>query len=536
MSDEGERRPAQTLVDDGEFIREVLDTAPCLVYAHELESARRRYLNAGLERVLGHDIDDGEMGGSRPLAELIHPDDWGALLQHLQAMRRAADGQVLDARYRMRHADGSWRTMHGFDRVRARDANGAVTELAGMALDVTALERATRESRRLQAQLQQAHKLEALGNLATGVAHDFNNLLTVILGQGDLVLSQLDTLDPAREEMDSLIGAAERAAWLTRQLLLFSRNKPTRRVALDLNRVVIRLERMLRRVLGEDIDIERRLQRGVWPVVGDPGSIEQVVINLAVNAADAMPRGGLLTLRTVNRHLTEEETGAVGRVEPGRYVCLVVEDEGGGMIDDVIDRAFEPFFTTRPGGRHSGLGLSVVYGAVQQSGGAVLIDSEPGVGTIVRVFMPVASDEPREEERHAVELADLAGRGERILVVEDDETVLGFVLNALQRYGYDVIVAQDKRTALELFEDQRDSIQIVLSDVVLPDGDGLELALLMRQRVPGLPIVLSSGYADERSQWPRIQQSGMPFLQKPYNIAHLLQTLADALGRDPGAG
>ncbi|MBI5066820.1 MAG: PocR ligand-binding domain-containing protein [Deltaproteobacteria bacterium] len=405
--------------------------------------------------------------------------------------------------------------------VRAAPIHDAAGRLEGA---IAGIEDAT-ERRRLEDQLRQAQKLEAVGRLAGGIAHDFNNLLTAILSGSDALLSALAERDPLREEAKDIHEAAFRASTLTRQLLTFSRKQVVQPTLVDLWEVVAGLERMLRRLLGEDVELATRGGPGARVRV-DPGQMEQVIVNLAVNARDAMPRGGKLVLETSGVELDEEAVAAHPGLEPGRWVLLTVSDTGSGMTPEVKAHLFEPFFTTRPAGKGTGLGLSTVYGIVTQAGGHVWIYSEPGVGTVVKVLLPrVEAELPARRPEAAAE----APRGtETVLVVEDERLVRKLTVKVLAAAGYRVLEAGDGEEALAA-AGKAERISALVTDVVMPRLRGDELAVRMRAIHPGLRVLFVSGYTEPGVALQEELQHGSAFLPKPFAAAALVRRLRGLL-------
>lgn len=383
------------------------------------------------------------------------------------------------------------------------------------------------EKEKLQAQLLQAQKMEAIGTLAGGVAHDFNNLLTTIQGYTEIAMLDADQTEPLHKNLEQIHYAAERAAGLTRQLLLFSRKQPMELVAIQVNRTIEGLLKMLKRLIGEDIAIKTELEPDLWAVRADIGNIEQVFMNLAVNARDAMPEGGTLTIKTHKVTLDDEYCKMIPDARPGKFVCLSVADTGTGMDKAVLQRIFEPFFSTKEFGKGTGLGLAVVYGIVKQHEGWINVYSEPGQGSIFKVYLPACSVHLEDEPEEKVLLQKLQGNGERILLVEDEEAVREFTSKVLRDNGYTVFEAADVKEALEIFEKENREFHLVFSDMVLPDKSGLQLVDQLLSVRPELLVLLSSGYSDDKSQWPIIREKGFRFLQKPYSIPELLKVVRE---------
>jgi signal transduction histidine kinase/HAMP domain-containing protein len=402
---------------------------------------------------------------------------------------------------------------------------GALQRIWGTRRDVTV-------ERMLDERLAQAQRLEAIGRLAGGVSHDFNNLLTVILAHSELLLERLPTGGPDAAGVQEIRQTAQRAAQLTRQLLLFSRGQVARPAVLDLNQVTGSVEDMLRRVIGEDIDLVIRLAPELSHIRADQGQIEQVLMNLVVNARDAMPSGGILEIRTGEVTLDEEYVKFRPSMQPGRYVMLAVTDSGSGMSAEVQQHAFEPFFTTKSKGQGTGLGLATVYGIARQSGGDVAIYSEVGKGTTVKVFLPARAGAvaPAADPFRP---APAAGAGhETIMVIEDEPALRDMVRRALLASGYSVVDAGDGAEALRLSE-SNGTIDLVLTDMILPGMTGREISAEFRRRRPTLPIIIMSGYTGETYPALEALPFGVGYLEKPFSLADLRTRVRESLDEPP---
>jgi CheY-like chemotaxis protein len=366
-----------------------------------------------------------------------------------------------------------------------------------------------------------------VGQLAGGVAHDFNNLLTVITGYGESLLADLE--GEAQEAAKEVCLAAERASSLTRQLLAFSRRQFLQPRTLDLNGVVRELEGMLRRVIGEDVECELSLDSSLGSVMADAGQIQQIVLNLAVNARDAMPQGGSLKVETYEVDSFPEYAGVAFGSDPVRYVCLSVSDDGCGMDPETRARIFEPFFTTKDAGRGTGLGLSTVYGIVKQSDGEIRVRSSLGHGTTVEIYLPRVEG---PEELAAISSAgmDAQQRGfETILLVEDEELVRRMIRRVLERYGYRILEAREGAEALAMAQQHQGDLDLVLTDVVMPRMGGIELAVRLREERPEIRVVLMSGYA-HRAGWTAADlPAGAGFLEKPFGPGEVTRRVREAL-------
>ena len=380
---------------------------------------------------------------------------------------------------------------------------------------------------RLEDQLRQAQKMEAVGMLAGGVAHDFNNLLTIITGYTQLILTSLAPSDKNRHSAEQVLKAADSAAALTRQLLAFSRRQVLQPRVLDLNQLVTGLSAMVRRLMGEDIELLLALQPDLGRVNADPGQLEQVLMNLVVNAREAMPQGGTLTIETANVMLDEDYASRHISVKPGPHILLAVSDNGAGMDEATKTRLFEPFFTTKSPGKGTGLGLSTVFGIVTQSGGSVEVYSEPGSGTSVKVYLP-RMDQPVALESAAQKKA--AARGtETILLVEDEEMVRNLVHETLARQGYRILDASDPAEARRIAESHQGPIQLLIADVVMPKTSGRDLARELIRRRPDMKVLYMSGYTDAAVVSSGILYKEVAFLQKPFTPAALAEKVREVL-------
>jgi signal transduction histidine kinase len=371
------------------------------------------------------------------------------------------------------------------------------------------------DRKRLENQLFQAQKLESLGRLAGGVAHDFNNILAVVIGYSGIVLEELPQGDPLREQITEIEKAGQRATALTRQLLLFSHRQINSPVNLVLSDAVREMEKMLRRVIREDIQLVLKLDKEATLVHADPGYIEQVLMNLVINARDAMPDGGKLVIETSHTLVTEQYVDSHFDATRGEYALLTVSDTGCGMTPEVKERIFEPFFTTKEQGKGTGLGLATVYGIVKQSGGAIFVYSEIGHGTTFKIFLPAVQG--TVEKRVAAPVARELGGSETIMLVEDEDALRKLISDGLRRNGYSVIVNANGREALDVCRDYEGHIDLLLSDVVMPEMSGPELATIFQKLRPEIPVLLMSGYTDRRTN-----EITAPMIAKPFTLSELM--------------
>jgi two-component system cell cycle sensor histidine kinase/response regulator CckA len=388
----------------------------------------------------------------------------------------------------------------------------------------------TTEQRALEAQFAQSQKMQAVGQLAGGIAHDFNNVLTAIIGFSDLLLTSHRPTDPSFQDIMNIKQNANRAAGLVRQLLAFSRRQTLRPRVIDLDEVLTEISVLLDRLLGETVKLDVKHGRDIWPIKADLNQLEQVIVNLAVNARDAMPDGGKLTIRTENVPAATSVKFQEQGFKPGDYVLLEVADSGIGMAPEVVEKIFEPFFSTKEVGKGTGLGLSTVYGIVKQTGGYIYVDSKPGAGATFRILLPRHEPEPHEK-REAAKTApsgDLTGNA-RILLVEDEEAVRAFAGRALAARGYTVFEAASGPEALELMNGLSEGVDLVISDVVMPGMDGPTLLRELRRRKPDMRIIFMSGYAEDAFERHLSAEETFQFLPKPFSLKELATTVKATL-------
>jgi PAS domain S-box-containing protein len=442
------------------------------------------------------------------------------------------EGIVRNFQKQLQHRDGT--VIWVEENARAVcDAEGRVLFYEGSFQDITERKRAEEEMAALQEQLRQSQKMESIGRLAGGIAHDFNNLLTIIKGYSQLSLIELKEGDPLKENIEEVKKAADRAADLIRQLLAFSRRQVMEMRVLDLNILLQNLDKMLRRVIGEDIELVTLLAEDLGRVKTDPGQIEQVILNLAVNARDAMPSGGKLTIETANVELDETYARRHVAVTPGRYVMLAVSDTGVGMTPEVRDRVFEPFFTTKEKGKGTGLGLSTVYGIVKQSEGNIWIYSEPGHGTTFKIYLPQV-EELLEEVKEKVVGEELPCGSETVLVVEDEEEVRKVAVRILRGQGYKVLEASNGADTLMICKEQKEPIHLILTDVVMPQMSGRQLVEQLRQVYQNLKVLYMSGYTDNTIVHHGVLEEGINYIQKPFTVGALAGKVREVLDNKEG--
>jgi PAS domain S-box-containing protein len=447
---------------------------------------------------------------------LEHPDDNG--MTRAQVKKLSADGTTVRFESRFRHKDGSYRWL-SWTGVSDRDRIYAV------ARDVTAEKAAAERLRATEEALLQSQKMEAVGQLTGGIAHDFNNLLTGIVGSLDLLQTRLNQgrTDNFARYINAAMTSANRAAALTHRLLAFARRQPLIPKSVDVNQLVVSLEDLLRRTIGETIDLQIVAAADLWSTLCDPNQLESALLNLAINARDAMPDGGRLTIATSNARL-DSVTADTPALSPGDYVCITVTDTGVGMSAEVAARAFDPFFTTKPIGQGTGLGLSMIYGFARQSNGHVTIDSKIGQGTTVRLYLPRHRGDIAASQASAGRTAEYAATGETVLVIEDEPVVRGVVLEMLAEQGYRTLEAVDGPSSLKILRsDER--IDLLVTDVGLPGMNGRQVADQARESRPDLKILFITGYAENVAMADGFLQPGMEMITKPFDLDHLAQRI-----------
>lgn len=475
------------------------------------------YVSPAVERVLGY--TPAERVG-RSLFDLVHPDDRETVRSALEEGLRDHGGSV-EVEARLRHKDGSWPRIESVGRNLLDQPDVQAVILTSR--DITA-------RHQLEEQLARSQRMEAVGRLAGGVAHDFNNLVTVIKGHAQFALEASEHTDPQHAELLGVLDAAERAAALTAQLLAFSRRQVREPKLIDLNGIVTSSERLLSRVIAEDVQVEADLAEGLDGVMADPGQIEQVLMNLVVNARDAIPDGGRITIQTRDVILHEPVAEGVPELTSGRYVVLSVRDTGVGMTPADLAHIFEPFFTTKSPGKGTGLGLATVYGIVNQSEGAIRVTSTAGRGSTFEVFLPSAGKGPAKLAQESDTATPARPQQDRtILIVEDEDPLRDLLVRTLRKEGYTVLDAEGPDTALRLAQQYEREIHLLVSDVVMPGGNGVEFAHQLRNSRPETRVLFISGYASDEVLRRDGAESDAPFLSKPFMPAELAARVHDVL-------
>ncbi|MDD3440280.1 MAG: response regulator [Kiritimatiellae bacterium] len=479
------------------------------------------YVSPNVEELLGYSVRELE---GREFQSLVHPEDLPACLTALE--RVMAGDKQSGIEYRVRHRNGDWH-WHMTNAAPVRNAEGQLIGL-GIARDITGLKADAAERAVLQDQLVQLQKIESVGRLAGGVAHDFNNMLQVILGHVELAMERNAAGQSARDDLLEIRKAAERSSGLTRQLLAFARKQTVAPKILDLNDTIHGMLQMLRRLIGENIDLSWRPGRGLGPVRMDPSQIDQILANLCVNARDAVAGAGAIAIETTGESFTPEHCAAHPAHLPGDYIRLSVSDNGCGMDKEVLGKLFEPFFTTKPVGEGTGLGLSTVYGIVRQNHGFIDVASKPGQGTTFHVYLPRHSEAP-PQAAPAPARAPAGTARETILLVEDDPAILAISRTMLERLAYRVVGARSPDAALQLARDHAGPIHLLMTDVVMPGMNGHDLAARLLDPHPHIKRLYMSGYTADVIAHHGILDDGIHFIQKPFTLAELEAKVRETL-------
>jgi PAS domain S-box-containing protein len=522
LTDITDRKLAENSLRETEArLRAVLDATPFPIAVVDLQDDRIHYWSNNALAIFGH---------TAPTAaewyQIAYPDpDYRRELiarwkQHLETARETRQ-PVHTGEYQVTCRDGSVRVCELY-------ASFLPDALVVIFNDITERKRAEGEKAKLEIQLQQSQKIESVGRLAGGVAHDFNNMLGVILGHVDLALKRVDPAEPLHEDLEEIRKAAVRSADLTRQLLAFARRQAIEPKVLDLNAAVAAILQMLKRLIGEEIDLRWQPQADLWPILMDPSQIDQILANLCVNSRDAIAGVGRVTIETGECSLTEEYCAAHPGFTPGEYVTLAVSDDGCGMDKGLLSHVFEPFFTTKVVGQGTGLGLATVYGIVKQNNGSIDVDSEPGQGTTIRIYLPRHVAGPGQGRAPGITPPSQRG-DETILLVEDEAAILKLATRMLTMQGYTVLAAGTPGEAVRLASEHMGEIDLLMTDVVMPEMNGRELARDLLLLYPNLKCLFTSGYTADIIARRGVLVDGVHFVQKPFSNESLAAKVREAL-------
>jgi len=509
------KKAEQAIKNSEEHFRSLIENAADVISILD-STGRIVYESPSHMRVLGY--PEGHLIGMNGF-DLIHPDDIERVQKQFSSLLERP-GDIEDINFRFRHMNGTWRHLEGTgaNLLHIENVKGIVVNYR----DIT-------DRHQLEDQLHQAEKMKAVGQLAGGVAHDFNNLLTIINGYCDLLAIE-DLPEDISASIEQIHKAGERAARLTSQLLTFSRKQLIKPEIVDLNALIKDHNKMLRRLLGEDIVISILPGPESGLINIDPGQMEQIIMNISINARDAMPFGGRLTIETSNIDFDDSIINSQAEMQPGPYTMLAISDNGVGMEESIRSRIFEPFFTTKGRGKGTGLGMSTVYGIVKQNNGFIYVYSEPGKGTTFKVYFPRVEKDGKKVKSSIADLTDLHGT-ETILLAEDEAGVRNITRSILSQSGYNVIIAENGIEAMQRFEEYSGDINMLLTDVIMPLMSGRELAEKMRSKQPDLKILFISGYTDDVIAQHGVLDDDVEFIQKPYSPTALAKKVKEVLNK-----
>jgi two-component system cell cycle sensor histidine kinase/response regulator CckA len=514
------RRAEEALQSSQRFAQQIADASPNLLYLYDIVNQSNAYINHTISKITHYSMEEihGQKLGF--LATLLHPDDVERVCEQVTQWETLEDNEVTEMEYRLKRSDNEWRWLHSSHTVFSRTAEGKPQLILGTAQDIT-------EKKRLEEQLHHAQKMESIGTLAGGIAHDFNNLLTAIIGNAQLGLANMADDDPVKDRLIEIEKAGKRAGELTRQLLVFSRRQKIERRLININNTIGDFLKMLHRIIGEDVEVRFLTDASLPMVLIDPGQIEQVIMNLAVNARDAMSGGGQLIIEIHTVTLDDSYCHEHAFTIPGQYVQIVFSDTGSGMDSETQQRIFEPFFTTKAVGKGTGLGLATVYGIIKQHDGFIQVYSELGHGTTFKVYLPISQDAAEEIQPEVI--AKPTGGPETILVVEDEVGLRRLAKQILSELGYTVLTAEDGEQAMEIYKASKDQIDLMLVDVIMPRMGGREVYENLQKMDSKTPVIFMTGYSTEMFQSNFIEAKGAALIQKPYSVIALGQKVREVL-------
>ncbi len=521
IRDTTERKQAEQALKDSEHrYKRLVESVTDYIYSVEVQNgqAASTHHGPGCISVTGYTSE--EYQADRDLwHRMVFEEDKAFVVE--QATKILSGATVPPFEHRIIHKDGSLRWVKNTP-VPRHDHDGRLIAYDGLITDITTV-------KMLENQLRQAQKMEAVGQLAGGIAHDFNNILTAIIGYANLLLMRMPRTDVGRTYLDQILSSAERAAHLTRSLLAFSRKQIIDLKPVNVNEVITRVEKLLCRVIGEDIEFKTRLSRTDQIILADSVQIEQILMNLATNARDAMPDGGTLTVETDSLELGEEFVRNHSYGKPGKYALIAVTDTGIGMDEKVRNRIFEPFFTTKEVGKGTGLGLAMVYGIVKQHNGYIHVYSEPARGTAFKIYLPLIASTADKESEHGAE--NVKGGLETVLLAEDDSTVRTFMKHVLENFGYRVIEAADGEEAVRKFEENKEGVDLLVLDIIMPKKNGRETYQEIKKIRPAIRALLTSGYTADVVHQKGIMETGLDFILKPSTPTVLLKKVREVLDK-----
>jgi|GEM_PF-787524 len=478
-------------------------------------------LNERWAEMLGYSLKELEPLSLNTWKKLTEPEDL-KMSEEILEKHLLKESEVYECEIRMKHKDGQWVWILDRGKVNEWSTDGKPVRMTGTHMDITG-------SKKLEQDLLQTRKMDAIGNLAAGIAHDFNNMLGVIMGYSDVILKLEENGSKTKENVLEIKKAATRAAALTSQLLAFTRKQPLVRKVISMNEVLVDITKILERIIGENVEFETILDPKLKYIYADHGRLDQVIINLVTNSKYALPEGGKITVKTENTSFDKKKIYNIAGSRPGEYICMSIIDNGAGINPENMEHIFEPFYTTKPFGKGSGLGLSVVYGVVKEPGGWINVYSKPGEGTEFRVYVPVFNAKKDKAEKEETIQEKGNEKGKVILLVEDEISILDMLSTVLTEETYRVYTAKNGKEALEIFAKEKDRIELLFTDAVMPGISGFDLALKIKAIKPGIKIIISSGYLDNNTDMEQAAKKGFNFLQKPYELNELYLKISQVL-------
>lgn len=517
------------LIERTRFVESMLNLSPDIIYIYNLTDKKNVFINKGIQTVLGYSVAEIQKMGDHLIPILMHPDDFKVYLDKIiPRYATAKDNERISHEYRMKHKNGNWCFLESTELIYKRQPDGSPYQIFGVIHDVTERKLAEEEKDKLETQLRQSQKMEAIGQLAGGVAHDFNNMLSVINGYSDMLLKEMEHSDPKYQNLNEIKKAGERSAALTQQLLAFARKQAINPQVMDLNEAVAGMLNMLQRLIGENIKLIWEPAANLWKIKMDISQINQIMANLLVNARDAIHGAGKIQIETSNVELDESYCMTHPDSIPGKFVVLSVTDNGHGIEEKLLEHIFEPFFTSKKIGKGTGLGLATVFGIVKQNNGFINVSSELGKGSTFKIYLP--QDESQNKfKNEKPEKTNLVKGSETILLVEDELTLLEFIKKMLEEQGYTVLAASNPNEAITIAKEKTADIHLLLTDVIMPEMSGLILSEKISEIYPEIKCIFISGYNADIISKDGVIDEGIYFLQKPFTSKELSQILREAL-------
>jgi PAS domain S-box-containing protein len=508
------------------FIQKILDTTPNIIYIYDLLEQKNIFANKEITAFLGYDRQQIQALGSKVMEQIIHPEDLPLVLKHHGDLRTTLDNQMRELFYRIKHMDGSWRWLYSRDLPFSRSSDGNVNRILGIAEDVTEKKETEKIRLKLEEQLRQSQKMEAIGTLAGGIAHDFNNILGIVLGNAELAIDDIPKWNPVSQNLEKIKKASLRAKGIVQQLLGFTRKTAQEKSVLKIQNLVKETIGLLRATIPTSVELKTEIQHDAGPIEADPTQIHQILINLCTNAAHAIDATGILEIMVSEIELDTPSIIVNNELSSGSYIKLTVSDNGTGIPHDIQDKVFDPYFTTKEVGKGTGMGLAVVHGIVKNHDGAISIYSEPGKGTSVNVFFPKANSLQKESIGFPTEIP----KGKETILFVDDEASLALLgKHILTRLGYEVITCVDPKEALNIFVSDPKRFDLIITDMTMPGMTGEQLAKKALEIKPAIPILLCTGFNTKITEALAEKIGIGGYLEKPFDMKLLATTVRNII-------